>query len=587
VRACDGAGDEGSTLIETIVALALVLTAMAAMGPFFVNSFLIVNQQRTTQTAAQLADSAINQLRALKGSSLVTGRGFAKTDQQWCSVPFPPAGGALSQIPTGAGQRAATCAANAATPYLATMQEVWDPLITGVSSTLGDDAAIPTATQTMTAGNASFARTIYVGACDIYVGGTGSCVNSTVVTPPADGTKDLQFFRAVVLVTWTARECPTGTCSYVTSTLLSRASEPVFDFHRPSPVITTTKATFYRNTSTTFQLVASGGQLPNVWTATPVPTGLTVTPAGVLSGTPITLGTTTSTVTATDTLGRADTDTVVLTVVAPPALTLPGTTVAHVGDPITQVAAGTGGVAPLTYTATGLPTGLSINSSTGAITGTITAALPSITTTVAVTVTDANTTFDNPAGVTGSYSFSEYPAVVLASIPDQTITLGSTVSVTASGSGGDGRYTYSATGLPLGVTINSSTGVLSGLPAVPGRYLPTVTATDGSGGSASQRFALLVNSSTALIFTSPAPSAPDQASTVGSTVSLALASNAGLLGLSPATTVTGLPPGLTLNPLTGTISGRPTTAGTYTVTAVVTNLLPPQTSVLTFLWKVS
>jgi type II secretory pathway pseudopilin PulG len=565
VRAQRAARDEGSTLIETIVALALVMTAMGAMGTFFVNSVLLVAQQRTSQDAAQLADSAMEQVRALKGSSLLTGRGPLKTAAQWAAAPAT------------------------VTPYLNTMLQVSDPLITDPASTLGDDAAVSTATQTMTVDNTQFSRTIYVGSCDIYLGGTSDCVNSAVVTPPADSTKDLEFFRVVVLIAWTARNCPTGTCSYVTSSLISRASEPIFDFHRPSPTVATTAATFYKGTLTSFQLQANGGQLPNTWTAVPVPPGMTVAPNGVVSGTPTTLGTTASSATVTDKLLRSDTEPVTFTVVAPLALTTPSTTVAHVGDTISQAATGSGGVAPLTYKATtglptGLPTGLAISSSTGAITGTVTTAgtySPSI------TVTDSNGTFDNPASVSGTYSFTVWPAVTLAAIGDQTISLGSAVSVTASGAGGDGRLTYSATGLPLGVTINSSSGVIAGLPTVPGRYLPLVTVTDGSSGSASVRFALIVNTATQLIFTSPSYAAADRTSAVGTTVSMTLANNAAVLGLSPTMTISGLPPGLTLNPLTGTVSGRPTTAGTYTVTALATNVLPPQVSTLTFLWTVS
>jgi hypothetical protein len=206
---------------------------------------------------------------------------------------------------------------------------------------------------------------------------------------------------------------------------------------------------------------------------------------------------------------------------------------------------------------------------------------------VEITVTDGNQTLDLPASVTVKYTHRVYPAVVLAAISDQQVNVGSSLSVTAAGSGGDGTLTYSASGLPSGVTINGTTGVLSGTPTVGGRYLPVVTVTDGSGGSASRQFAIEVDSPTGLVFTSPSLSAPDQTSSVGKQTKLTLDTNAKVLGLSPVIAVTGLPPGLTFNPQSGAISGKPTTAGAYVVTAVVTNLVPPQVSNLVFLWTVS
>ena len=64
-------------------------------------------------------------------------------------------------------------------------------------------------------------------------------------------------------------------------------------------------------------------------------------------------------------------------------------------------------------------------------------------------------------------------------------TVGSPIaSFTLSASGGTAPYTWSATGLPAGVTIGSSTGTVSGTPTAAGTYNVTATAT-GSGGSGS------------------------------------------------------------------------------------------------------
>lgn len=563
-----GLGDEGATLIETLMALALVMTAMGAMGTYFVNSVLVVSSQRTSQTAAQVGNTAIEQIRGLRGNSLAAGRGKSRVATQWAAAP------------------------TVVNAYLLDMDPAYDGL---AALTAGDDAPISTATQTVKSDNANFSRTIYVGQCYLYTGLTAAISNNC--QPRALSTdatlgkfigsaRELQFYRAVVLISWSSRSCLGGTCNYIVSTLVSRQSEPTFDVHQPPPVIQNAAVDLYQGVAATFPLNALYGQLPNTWSATNMPGGLTLSSTGVITGTPTTLAVlgTKPQVTITDSLGRTDVE--YLTVYVWPKLALTGVAnlASHVGDTISQTAKGTGGVTPgYVYSQTGFPSWLTLNAD-GTITGspTATGSYP-----VTVTVADANKTLDTPATASLSYTYTVYPAVSLASIADQAVNYGSSLNVTASGSGGDGRLTYSATGLPLGVSINSSTGVISGTATIPGRYLPLVTVTDGSGGSDSARFALQVTATSGLLFTSPSPSAPDQASAVGNQVNVSLNNNGRVLGLSPTLAVTGLPPGLTLNPASGNVTGKPTAAGTYVVTATVVNLLPPQTSVLTFLWTVS
>jgi|GEM_PF-1680602 len=56
------------------------------------------------------------------------------------------------------------------------------------------------------------------------------------------------------------------------------------------------------------------------------------------------------------------------------------------------------------------------------------------------------------------------------------------LSVTASDSDGD-TLTFSASGLPTGMSINNATGVISGTPSIESIYTATITVTDGNGGS--------------------------------------------------------------------------------------------------------
>jgi hypothetical protein len=88
--------------------------------------------------------------------------------------------------------------------------------------------------------------------------------------------------------------------------------------------------------------------------------------------------------------------------------------------------------------------------------------------------------------------------VTVTSPGSQTSTVGTaaSVQVSASDSASGQTLTYSATGLPAGLSINSSTGLISGTPTTAGTSSVTVTATDTTGASGSASFSWTVNAST-------------------------------------------------------------------------------------------
>jgi endo-1,4-beta-xylanase len=75
-----------------------------------------------------------------------------------------------------------------------------------------------------------------------------------------------------------------------------------------------------------------------------------------------------------------------------------------------------------------------------------------------------------------------------------TVGTAASVQVHATDSGGQ-ALTYSASGLPAGLSINSSTGLISGTPTAAGTPTVTVTATDSTGASGAATFSWTIASS--------------------------------------------------------------------------------------------
>ena len=156
-------------------------------------------------------------------------------------------------------------------------------------------------------------------------------------------------------------------------------------------------------------------------------------------------------------------------------------------------------------------------------------------------------------------------------ISNRSATVGTSYSQTlAVGTGGDTPLSYSASGLPPGLSFNSSSRVISGTPTTAGTYNVTYTVTDADGDTDADTFNIVVSSAPPTDLMPSAPNVGDQVATVGTSYSQTLAVGTG--GDTPLSySATGLPPGLTFNSSSRVISGVPTTAGTYTVTYTVTD----------------
>ena len=311
-------------------------------------------------------------------------------------------------------------------------------------------------------------------------------------------------------------------------------------------------------------LAATGGTAPYSWsvlgTGDALPTGLSLNATtGVISGTPAagTAGTRTINFQVQD--NDSDTATRSLTLVINPdpnvlQVTTSSLPAGMVGVAYSTTVAATNGSTPYVWSATGLPAGLSINASTGVISGTpTTAGAP----TVAITVTDNVSDVD-----TVNLTLTIHAALTIstASLPSGEV--GTAYSTTIAATGGFTPYTWSATGLPAGLSINSSTGVISGTPTTDGTSTVTVVVTDNNTHTDSETFSLIIAEPITFTLSLEAISNP----TSGSVFSQQLVCSG---GTAPYTwTATGLPAGLSLS-TGGLLTGTATTAGNYAVQFVV------------------
>src|SRR6202041_2536983 len=162
---------------------------------------------------------------------------------------------------------------------------------------------------------------------------------------------------------------------------------------------------------------------------------------------------------------------------------LPNGRINIVYTPVTLAA--TGGTPAYNWSATGLPTGMTLNAGTGVLSGTPTVSGPF---TVAVTLTDSS---GQTANASLALLIVARLVITTASLPNGRINT-AYPATTLAASGGITPYTWTATGLPTGITLNAATGVLSGTPTVSGPFTVAVTLMDSSGQTANASFPLTI-----------------------------------------------------------------------------------------------
>ena len=334
-------------------------------------------------------------------------------------------------------------------------------------------------------------------------------------------------------------------------------------------------ATSAKAYSTTLE--ASGGNTPYKWSIFEgaLPSGLTINATtGTISGTPTKVGSYSFTVKVTDsTTPAAHIATKLFSIAveaAPVEITTSSLAVGRVGAAYYKILEAADGTAPYKWNIIegALPPGLTLNA-TGTISGT-----PS-----------KLDSYSFIVKVTDSTKPTPHTATKLLSIAVETETVEITTSSLAAGQVGvaysrmveatDGTTPYkwniTSGALPPGLILNAETGLISGTPTKLDSYSFTAKVTDSTkptAETATKSFTMAVAAAATpvKIAVTSVPSGQ-----IGIAYLTTLAATGGSSPYNWSVTSGALPGGLALTAATGSISGTPTTSGTFAFTIQVTD----------------
>ena len=309
------------------------------------------------------------------------------------------------------------------------------------------------------------------------------------------------------------------------------------------------------------QLGAQGGVAPYRFRAIqgPMPPGLTISSAGLISGTTYQAGSFPFVIEVTSATQQVGVRGYALQVNPPAGLSLSPSSMPQgmAGIRYRQPVAAFGGADPYTFNLSGrLPVGMSFDPSTG-FDGT---PLESGTFPLSLTVTDIGA-----ASVTRDYSLVIVPAFLelYTTIPDATIATPYSFRIGHNGGLGPFQHVVSGGRLPNGMSLGVADGLLSGTPTETGQFPFQITLTDstlGTPATDTESYVMVVLDPTVMITPTTLPLAVYR---VPYSVTLGMTGSTGPYQFS---IVSGeLPPGLTLTPA-GVLSGTPTNPFPYEFT---------------------
>lgn len=188
--------DDGFTLIEVIIAVALLLGVAVALGAFAIQGLRLAADQQRAQLAVSVASARMDEVQRLTGSN--------------------------AQLATLISGRRAAAVAAAFTESAG---------VTGVAATYpastasGATAVIPI-TQTVRRSGTDFRSTVLIGTCYQPIAGgdctkiAGQNTDPEMASPPAPTPKTLsRMIRVIVIVDYTGSCGGSDSCTFTTSAL--------------------------------------------------------------------------------------------------------------------------------------------------------------------------------------------------------------------------------------------------------------------------------------------------------------------------------------------------------------------------------
>lgn len=251
----------------------------------------------------------------------------------------------------------------------------------------------------------------------------------------------------------------------------------------PVAITTTTLPSGPASVTYSATLQASGGSGTYTWSVLSgsLPVGLSLTPStGAISGIPQSAATTSVTIAVADATNATNTASAAYTIaISGGAVRITTTTLAagraKIAYSATESAVGGSGSFTWSVASGALPTGLALNPATGAITGTPTTAGTYAVTIAATDVTDATN------ATTAAYSLLIAADVKITSprtLPNATLGVFYSYQVIASHVEGTAVWNMQGNSLPPGMTLNATTGVISGTCTTPGTWYFNVRVID-------------------------------------------------------------------------------------------------------------